>query len=131
MWNAKLLACAVALCFCAPQLAHTAENDAAPPIQKFSITIADETVVLRASAETRADLLQAMIATLQEQEYKNFSVEVKTSIEQSDTEPTATVTLANGKAVIRATRNVPYRLIASIVSMLEQEGVRRVSFAVE
>jgi len=108
-----------------------AKNDEKPPTtQKWSVSFARDTAIIRASSQTDVKLIQAMIKTLQEIGVEKFALRSnEAGIAPPKTNPSFTITLVTDEAQMSTSNNVPYKYVIAAVSMLAENGVKKIRFS--
>ena len=92
--------------------------------------VARGTAIVRASSRTDVKIIQATIKALQQNGIEKFALRSHAdAIVPSKTAPSLSVTFVNDEAEVLTSNDVPYKHVISVISILVENGVRKVRFA--
>ena len=97
--------------------------------QRWSVEFTDDVAVMRVSNNTEYKLVTATIASLQNSGTEKISLRVlEPNAEMDITKLAYTIQMDEGVAEIKATGDLPYKVLVSLISQLKDAGVTKMMF---
>lgn len=110
--------------------AHThAADKPKPNQQQWSIEFTTDTAIIRATPQTNYKFIQGTIKALQDDGIKKFALRAGGKPNTPTNSPLLSISILKQEAEIAASTNTPYKHVKSIISVLTENGVRRIKFA--
>ena len=99
-------------------------------LQSWNVSLSDDSAVITASENTQNKFVQATIESLQDAGTKKFTLRALKSGEKMEMPKIGfVIRIDEGTAEIRATKELPYKILVSLIDDMKKAGLKKVKIA--